>query len=67
MLNYLLLVKGIASRLKAVVNDASSLLDFYYSIGSLVLIKVTYAQLFRRHFPTLILLVFPKDMTEIFN
>jgi oligosaccharyltransferase complex subunit delta (ribophorin II) len=41
MLNYLLLVKGVASRLKAVVNDASSLLDFYYSIGSLVLIKVT--------------------------
>jgi hypothetical protein len=57
MLNYLLLVKGIASRLKAVVNDATSLLDFYYSIGSLVLIKVTYAQLFRRHFSTFILLV----------
>ncbi|KAE8056259.1 hypothetical protein FH972_013046 [Carpinus fangiana] len=31
--------QGVASRLKAVVNDASSLLDFYYSIGSLVLIK----------------------------
>ncbi|KAB1223759.1 Dolichyl-diphosphooligosaccharide--protein glycosyltransferase subunit 2 [Morella rubra] len=31
--------QGITSRLKAVVNDASSLLDFYYSIGSLVLIK----------------------------
>ncbi|XP_062164007.1 dolichyl-diphosphooligosaccharide--protein glycosyltransferase subunit 2 [Alnus glutinosa] len=31
--------QGIASRLKAVVNDATSLLDFYYSIGSLVLIK----------------------------
>ncbi|XP_059626037.1 dolichyl-diphosphooligosaccharide--protein glycosyltransferase subunit 2 isoform X2 [Cornus florida] len=30
---------GIASRLKASVNDASSLLDYYYSIGSLVLIK----------------------------
>ncbi|XP_059459921.1 dolichyl-diphosphooligosaccharide--protein glycosyltransferase subunit 2 [Corylus avellana] len=31
--------QGVASGLKAVVNDASSLLDFYYSIGSLVLIK----------------------------
>ncbi|KAK9945052.1 hypothetical protein M0R45_010584 [Rubus argutus] len=31
--------EGIASRLKAVVNGASSLLDIYYSIGSLVLIK----------------------------
>ena len=41
MLNYLFLVKGVAKRLKAVLNDASSLLDFYYSIGSLVLIKVT--------------------------
>lgn len=40
MLNYLFLVKGVAKRLKAVLNDASSLLDFYYSIGSLVLIKV---------------------------
>ena len=40
MINYLLLVKGVALRLKAVLNDASSLLDFYYSIGSLVLIKV---------------------------
>lgn len=41
MLNYLFLVKGVAKRLKAVLNDASSLLDFYYSIGSLILIKVT--------------------------
>ncbi|KAK4573124.1 hypothetical protein RGQ29_031192 [Quercus rubra] len=31
--------QGVAKRLKAVLNDASSLLDFYYSIGSLVLIK----------------------------
>nr|XP_048337513.1 dolichyl-diphosphooligosaccharide--protein glycosyltransferase subunit 2 isoform X2 [Ziziphus jujuba var. spinosa] len=31
--------KGIVSMLKAAVNDASSLLDFYYSVGSLVLIK----------------------------
>lgn len=30
----------VASRLKAVLSDASSLLDFYYSIGGLVLIKV---------------------------
>ncbi|XP_058197143.1 dolichyl-diphosphooligosaccharide--protein glycosyltransferase subunit 2-like [Rhododendron vialii] len=30
---------GIASRLKAYVNDANSLLDFYYSIGSLRLLK----------------------------
>ncbi|KAL3332079.1 hypothetical protein AABB24_032607 [Solanum stoloniferum] len=30
---------GIASRLKDSVNTASSLLDYYYSIGSLVLIK----------------------------
>ncbi|KAE9460641.1 hypothetical protein C3L33_07396, partial [Rhododendron williamsianum] len=30
---------GIASRLKAYVNDANSLLDFYYSIGSLTLLK----------------------------
>ncbi|KAF7818440.1 dolichyl-diphosphooligosaccharide--protein glycosyltransferase subunit 2 [Senna tora] len=29
----------IASRLKATINDASTLLDIYYSIGSLVLIK----------------------------
>ncbi|KAK3407154.1 hypothetical protein EUGRSUZ_K03255 [Eucalyptus grandis] len=29
----------VASRLKAVVSDASSLLDFYYSIGGLLLIK----------------------------
>jgi len=33
-------VKDIASRLKATVNDASNLLDIYYSVGSLVLIKV---------------------------
>ncbi|KAF3436136.1 hypothetical protein FNV43_RR23228 [Rhamnella rubrinervis] len=33
------LLKGIVPRLKAAVNDASSLLEFYYSIGSLVLIK----------------------------
>lgn len=59
MLNYLLLVKGVASRLKAVVNDASSLLDFYYSIGSLVLIKVTYAQIFRRHFASFTTFGFP--------
>ncbi|KAK7396442.1 hypothetical protein VNO78_17454 [Psophocarpus tetragonolobus] len=32
-------VKDIASRLKAAVNDASTLVDMYYSIGSLVLIK----------------------------
>ncbi|WJX11946.1 proteasome regulatory particle base subunit [Trifolium repens] len=31
--------KDIASRLKATVNDASTLLDIYYSVGSLVLIK----------------------------
>lgn len=39
---YILLfsVKGITSRLKDSVNTASSLLDYYYSIGSLVLIKV---------------------------
>ncbi|KAA8543380.1 hypothetical protein F0562_021125 [Nyssa sinensis] len=30
---------SIASRLKASVNDGNTLLDFYYSIGSLVLIK----------------------------
>jgi len=33
-------VKDTASRLKATVNDASNLLDIYYSVGSLVLIKV---------------------------
>ncbi|KAL5055015.1 hypothetical protein RYX36_035697 [Vicia faba] len=33
-------VKDIASRLKAAVNDASTLVDIYYTIGSLVLIKV---------------------------
>ncbi|KAL5060151.1 hypothetical protein RYX36_031755 [Vicia faba] len=32
-------VKDIASRLKAAVNDASTLVDIYYTIGSLVLIK----------------------------
>ncbi|XP_019461463.1 PREDICTED: dolichyl-diphosphooligosaccharide--protein glycosyltransferase subunit 2-like [Lupinus angustifolius] len=32
-------LKGVASRLKATVKDASTLLDIYYSIGSLVLIK----------------------------
>ncbi|XP_057963619.1 dolichyl-diphosphooligosaccharide--protein glycosyltransferase subunit 2 [Malania oleifera] len=32
-------LEGIKSRLQAAVNDASSLLDFYYSVGSLVLIK----------------------------
>ncbi|KAG6719099.1 hypothetical protein I3843_04G177200 [Carya illinoinensis] len=31
--------QGITSRLKAVVNDGNSLLDYYYSTGSLVLIK----------------------------
>ncbi|XP_034227265.1 dolichyl-diphosphooligosaccharide--protein glycosyltransferase subunit 2 isoform X1 [Prunus dulcis] len=31
--------EGIAARLKAIANTASSLLDFYHSIGSLVLIK----------------------------
>ncbi|RVX19389.1 Dolichyl-diphosphooligosaccharide--protein glycosyltransferase subunit 2 [Vitis vinifera] len=31
--------EGIKSRLQSVSNDASSLLDFYYSIGSLALIK----------------------------
>ncbi|KEH42508.1 putative dolichyl-diphosphooligosaccharide--protein glycotransferase [Medicago truncatula] len=31
--------KDIASRLKATVNDASNLLDIYYSVGILVLIK----------------------------
>lgn len=36
------LLKGIASRLKAYVNDANSLLDFYYSIGSLTLLKVVH-------------------------
>jgi hypothetical protein len=35
-------VKDIASRLKATVNDASTLLDIYYSVGSLVLIKVIF-------------------------
>ncbi|XP_004495085.1 dolichyl-diphosphooligosaccharide--protein glycosyltransferase subunit 2-like isoform X2 [Cicer arietinum] len=32
-------LKKIASRLKATVHDASTLLDIYYSVGSLVLIK----------------------------
>ncbi|XP_028767580.1 dolichyl-diphosphooligosaccharide--protein glycosyltransferase subunit 2-like, partial [Neltuma alba] len=32
-------LKNIASRLKATVSDASTLLDIYYSIGALVLIK----------------------------
>lgn len=41
MLIFLTIVQGIVSMLKAAVNDASSLLDFYYSVGSLVLIKVT--------------------------
>lgn len=41
LLNFNFLLKGITSRLKAVVNDGNSLLDYYYSIGSLVLIKVT--------------------------
>ncbi|KAF8394261.1 hypothetical protein HHK36_020468 [Tetracentron sinense] len=31
--------EGISSKLQAIVKDASLLLDFYYSIGSLVLIK----------------------------
>ncbi|KAK9035365.1 hypothetical protein V6N11_077407 [Hibiscus sabdariffa] len=31
--------QGILTRLNAAVNDASSLLDFYYSVGGLVLIK----------------------------
>ncbi|GMI66434.1 HAPLESS 6, RIBOPHORIN II [Hibiscus trionum] len=31
--------QGIITRLTAAVNDASSLLDFYYSVGGLVLIK----------------------------
>lgn len=34
------LSKGVASRLQAVVGGASALLDFYYSVGGLVLIKV---------------------------
>jgi len=40
MLQFAYLVKDIAVRLKATVNDASTLVDMYYSIGSLVLIKV---------------------------
>ncbi|TQE09853.1 hypothetical protein C1H46_004627 [Malus baccata] len=32
-------LEGIASRLKTIVNSASSLHEFYYSVGSLVLIK----------------------------
>ncbi|XP_009336135.2 dolichyl-diphosphooligosaccharide--protein glycosyltransferase subunit 2 isoform X1 [Pyrus x bretschneideri] len=32
-------LEGIASRLKTIVNSASSLHDFYYSVGSLVLVK----------------------------
>lgn len=36
-----LLFKGIASRMKTSVAEAKSLLDFYYSVGSLRLIKVT--------------------------
>ncbi|KAF5190155.1 Dolichyl-diphosphooligosaccharide--protein glycosyltransferase subunit [Thalictrum thalictroides] len=33
------LFEGVASKLEAVIKDASSLLDFYHSVGSLVLIK----------------------------
>lgn len=40
VLIFICFLKGIVSRLQADVNGASSLLDFYYSIGSLVLIKV---------------------------
>ena len=40
ILFFICLVKDIVSRLKAVINDASTLLDIYYSVGSLVLIKV---------------------------
>ncbi|GAV90722.1 LOW QUALITY PROTEIN: Ribophorin_II domain-containing protein, partial [Cephalotus follicularis] len=32
-------LEGVVPRLQAAVSDAGSLLDFYYSIGSLVLIK----------------------------
>lgn len=39
-LSFFFFSKGIKSRLQSVSNDASSLLDFYYSIGSLALIKV---------------------------
>ncbi|GAB4861997.1 proteasome regulatory particle base subunit [Ancistrocladus abbreviatus] len=31
--------QDVTSRLQGIINDASSLLDFYYSVGSLVLIK----------------------------
>lgn len=40
MLDFFVFVKDIASRLKATVNDATTLVDMYYTIGSLVLIKV---------------------------
>lgn len=39
---FLFYFKGIISSLQAVVRDANSLLDFYYSIGSLRLIKVKF-------------------------
>lgn len=35
-----LFLKSIITRLNAAINGASSLLDFYYSVGGLVLIKV---------------------------
>lgn len=54
MLNFNFLPKGIASRLKAVLNDGNSLLDFYYSIGSLVLIKVTITCFCRMYSPIFI-------------
>lgn len=60
MLNYLFLVKGVAKRLKAVLNDASLLLDFYYSIGSLVLIKVTSSNFLEWSLHFLKFLVLPK-------
>lgn len=41
MLEFIFVLKGISSRLKATVKDASTLIDIYYTIGSLVLIKVT--------------------------
>lgn len=40
MLQFAYLVKDIAVRVKATVNDASTLVDMYHSIASLVLIKV---------------------------
>ncbi|CAN1245140.1 hypothetical protein LINGRAPRIM_LOCUS2906 [Linum grandiflorum] len=37
----LLLLKGVVSRLESAASSASSLLEFYHSIGGLVLVKVT--------------------------